>query len=157
MAVGMNGLGEGLFHVKLGSQTCGMFQSWRLVRWVREKERGNGSWLCRCERGAGLWGPGCEWGGVGAGEGSGGGWVRVAFVCSMVRSAGEDTEQAVSFVLWLRDNHALSPLLLHLVWQSKPAKHPLVLDSRVFRAAELGKRRLGAKKSFLQQRDLSFQ
>lgn len=68
MAAGMNGLGEGLFHVKLGSQTCGMFQSWRLVRWVREKERGNGSWLCRCERGAGLWGPGCEWGGVGAGE-----------------------------------------------------------------------------------------
>lgn len=43
MGVGMRGLGEGLFHLRLGSHMCGMFQSWRLGE--MDQREGEGKWV----------------------------------------------------------------------------------------------------------------
>ena len=99
----------GLFHLKLGSQTCGMFQSWRLVR---QTEEGEGEWEPAIDVSAVL-GCGAQAvnGDVGLGLSLGVRWwrvIRVPFMSStwhVPHPAGGDTVQVVSFVLWPRGDH----------------------------------------------------
>lgn len=74
----------------------------------------------------------------------------------LARLVGGDTAQAISFVLWLKDNLPSDSFTPPLVVLPQPAKHPhLALNSRILRAAELGTGRPGKKT--LKQSDLNFQ
>lgn len=106
----------GLFHLKLGSQTCGTFQSWRLVRQIEE---GEGKWELAIDVSAVL---GCGAqdvnGDVGLGLSLGVRWwrvIRVPFMSSTWRIPQVGI-QCRWFPLFCGSGVIipLTPLLLHL-------------------------------------------